>query len=65
MPYSTAGVKSMLTDWCWPGFIDIHTQFDAQISWDPLLTSCRHGITTVLVVIAELVWRLADLRKGP
>jgi len=33
-----------------PGFIDIHTHYDAQISWDPLLTcSSWHGITSLLM----------------
>ena len=33
-----------------PGFVDLHTHLDAQVGWDPLMTSSSyHGVTTALI----------------
>jgi len=33
-----------------PGFVDLHTHLDAQVGWDPMLTSsCWHGVTSVVM----------------
>jgi N-acyl-D-amino-acid deacylase len=33
-----------------PGFVDIHSHLDAQVAWDPILSSsCWHGVTSVVI----------------
>ena len=58
VPLDEAGCPEVIDakgKWIVPGFVDVHTHYDAEVLLDPgLQESVRHGVTTVLLGMCSL-----------
>ncbi|APR83486.1 Hypothetical protein A7982_08835 [Minicystis rosea] len=63
-PFSASEAREIVEaegHWVMPGFVDLHTHYDAEVEAAPALSeSLRHGVTTVLVGSCSLGTVLSD-----